>query len=374
MSPTPVRSRILVLICVADHVAEQVVRSCVEGAQLSPPPPFTSVSVEVQSLSASEDRIRKAYRWSGNTGVLLISDGLVEEDPPALRLTSAGKELYALFGEKLYATVALAAAPRRVTDVDRVAPLRGPADALLQCVHRCLDRLAYLRPPDRPAVVRDVVVRPIEFDHHMTAYLRLRHRVYTTMCYLNALIEEYPGELEVDWCDTRSLHFGAFDGERLVGTARLILTRPPDGSQVDLVTRVMEAHPLLRQVVENGAIQNLLPVFQSQLRLGGLPARLNALFDRVAADDILVGEVSRVIVDHEYRGYGLSRRLTERLVEAARAREVSDLLLECLPGHAAVYAPVGFERLGTSGNVYGIYRTMIAMHRELTPQPTPAVT
>lgn len=393
MPPPPAapRTRALILVCVADPAVRAAAVGALTAARLSPaPPPFTEVVVEDVPLEGAAGRIEKAYRFTrAATGVVLVSDGLTSDDPPGLMLSADGKELLDRFGERLYATVALAASRHRVTDVDRVLPLGAGADDLVAATRRCLARLAYFVRPVPPDARTAVEVRPIDKLFEMDQYFRLRHQVYSTMCYLSRLIEDETGGLEVDWCDTQAVHFGAFarlDGyEALVGTARLILTCRPGGVQPDLVAELIRANPVIRLEVEDGVLGTRLPVFQSQLApaAGADAGRrvLADLFDRVMRDDAVVGEVSRVIVVPEYRGRGLSRELTAAAVRAAADRAVSDLLLECLRQHTPVYAGVGFRELGTTGNVYGIYRTMVGMHRSLAaapavapPAPAPVVT
>jgi len=82
--------------------------------------------------------------------------------------------------------------------------------------------------------------------------------------------------------------------------------------------------------------------------------------------DQVCGELSRVIVDLEYRGNGISRRLVDLAVQTAARAGVNRLFLECLPSHEQIYERHGFRKLdGIKGTVIDVRRTMIAM--ELNP-------
>jgi GNAT superfamily N-acetyltransferase len=200
----------------------------------------------------------------------------------------------------------------------------------------------------------------------LLAYFRLRHQVYTPMAYLPAAVEKVRSCLDIDWFDTRSVHIGAFEQHRghreLIGTTRLITNEPlrPEHSEW---TRELASHdPVLDRLVSDGAVQAMLPVFQSQ--------ELDDCLYRAYRDGFLVGELSRVIVHPKSRGAGLSRQLVSKAVELAEAYGVCELFLECLPIHETVYGHSGFSTLPLRGKVYMVNKTMIVMRRVLSPGPS----
>ncbi len=357
-------SQVSIIVALSDTRIEDSFKSYLHSEASTPNPVLANSSITFDSLAGAAERLSRLYQRATSIGAILISDGLVQAASPKPELTSAGKDLFDHFGRRPYATIAIGTFEGTATDVDQT--LRPPVSesSLLESISLCQRRLAYLqKPPSHPApAIPDI--RPIKYEHEMRAYLSLRYQVYNAMCYLEPIIRQAPSAMELDWFDTRSLHLGAFlkeDGfERLIGTARLITTEPTSQEQRDLIFDVAQTDPILESAVENGAIQALLPVFQSQ--------KLARLVQRSTDEDLLVGEISRVIVDAPYRGMDLSVSLTKAAADAAKARKVSDVLLECLPIHARVYRKASFERVpGLRGNVYGINRTMIVMQRQVGP-------
>jgi len=74
------------------------------------------------------------------------------------------------------------------------------------------------------------------------------------------------------------------------------------------------------------------------------------------------GEISRVIVEREFRGSGISRALMVEALHRSAERGVHRLFLECLKVHEGLYGEYGFRPIsGAEGPVIDVYRTMIAM-------------
>jgi predicted GNAT family N-acyltransferase len=184
------------------------------------------------------------------------------------------------------------------------------------------------------------------------------------MSYLETLVEQAPSGMEIDWFDTRSLHIGAFAQgpgyEKLIGTTRLITTEPLNGEQAQMTRDLARRDPVLDYLVNGGAVQALLPVLQSQEHL--IAHLQMAMEDE---DELLLGEVSRVVVHVDYRGAGLSRELTKFAIAEAERAGVFELFLECLPIHEKVYRQVGFQTMPCSGKVYSVNKTMAVMHQPL---------
>ena len=323
--------------------------------------------IEELPLLDVPDRLRRYFAAQPSEGAIVLSDQLVEDQA----LTSAGKDLFHEFAERLYATVAVMDRPMRILDIDRCVRRSCSRQELFEALQLCQDRLDYLRRPERRSASLPIRVRILEYDFELMDYFRLRHRVYTPMSYLDEAIEEVPSGLEIDWFDTRSVHVGAFAAaqghEELVGTARLITTEPLRPDQAEMTLALARTDPILDDRIRCGAVQALLPVFQSQ---GELVSHL----DKAVEDNLLIGEVSRVIVAPEYRGAGISRQLTDFVVELAKRYGVFELFLECLPIHEALYRGAGFHVLPhVAGKVYSVNKTMCVMHRPLRADSIVAV-
>jgi len=369
-------NRVTILVAIEDaDVRDRVLAALAAGAVPPPPRPFFDRVCHEAVLpgrrggplleAATEVRLRELFRRSRDAGVVLLSDGLVDDSAPGAPASSeAARELFIAFGDRYYSTVAISRTAARVEDVDRAVSTNCSPDDLATSLKLCMDRLAYLRVPAKnlPAGA-EVYARPIRMDNdtEVQQYFALRYQVYLAMCYLDPTVEGNRAGLEIDWFDTHGIHFGAFtvlNGyEELIGTARLITTEDYSAEDRDRIHRLADQDQSLRQWVEKTTNGARLPA------LHGRPDLLR----RVGPEDLVLGEVSRVIVRQQYRGWGVAHTLMDQLVKAAAARRVNDLFLECLPVHEKLYISHGFRRpraVGPwAGNVYGINRTMMVMHR-----------
>jgi predicted GNAT family N-acyltransferase len=206
------------------------------------------------------------------------------------------------------------------------------------------------------------VLRKAGNQTELLRYFKLRHEVYTSMSYLSPLVEGVQSRLDIDWFDTRSIHIGAFEQylghEELIGTARLITTEPLHPQHPHWTRQLAGLDPVLERLVNEGAVQAMLPVFQSQDLEGELHQAIRG--------GILVGELSRVIVHPNCRGAGLSQRLVHKVIELAEKARVGSLYLECLPIHEGLYQRVGFSTLPVRGKVYVVNKTMMVMRLMLS--------
>ncbi len=301
-------------------------------------------------------------RPEGNAAILL-SDCLVEDAEERLPehdvRTSVAKELFVRFGEQLFTSIAVMDPPEKVLDIDRTLASTCSFGQISRVLDRCADKLELLAKPATRTLRCDVSPRRIANRSELGKCFRLRHSVYVPMSYLERIVEEAPTGMDIDWFDTRSIQVGCFEHSScrdLVGTARLITTRPLDREHRKWAGELAGTDPILGPRVDTGAIPALLPVFQSQPKL---IAYLRAAHGKKT---LLFGEVSRVVVDPSCRGSGLSRVLTECAISIAKDKGVVELFLECLPQHAGIYGKVGFKPMkGLCGKVYGVDRTMIVM-------------
>jgi predicted GNAT family N-acyltransferase len=272
-----------------------------------------------------------------------------------------------------FATVAVMTIPRRVRDIDRAVSPRCTAQQLLETLKLVADKLSYMAPPEKRQLTTSIDVRPIRKQHELLEYFKLRHRIYKIMGYLEAEIENAPTGMEVDWCDTISLHFGAYELTRegrdtLVGTARVVVGSSQLEEHSSLLaayqrwtTALVAQDEVLRNRLTNRVLGLELPIFHSQ--------DLSGIFRDVVLHNEVCGELSRVIVGEDYRGTGLSTRLvTTALCEAAKVG-VKRMFLECLEVHEPLYRRFSFQKIeGKAGAVIGVNKTMVAM--QSYPFPT----
>ncbi len=310
-------------------------------------------------------RLEEHFHQPGQPAAILVSDQLDQDlhDPSPL-----ARELYADFGERLYATVAIMDRSVRLVDIDRVVARQGDGAELQAALRYCFERLAYLARPPHRELSHPVVIRPIANQTELLQYFQLRHRVYTPMSYLETLVEEDESKMDIDWFDTRSVHLGAFEHasgcKTLIGTARLITTEPVRPDHAEWTRELAQTDPVLDRLVHEGAVQALLPVFQSH--------DLKEHLEGAVAGEFLVGELSRVIVHPDYRGAQLGHRLVAATLDLAVRIKLREIFLECLPIHEGIYARAGFQSMpGKRGKVYSVNKTMRVMRRALGPAPAP---
>jgi len=289
----------------------------------------------------------------------LISDDLVAEDDFHLPTSVGARDLLDTFGDSLFTMIAVMCHPAFVADIERTISHCPDEREFGESLDRCLRKLVYLRkPPKDPSAARDQYeYRVLRFEDELQDYFRFRHDVYSVMCYLGEDAERAPSAMEIDWFDKSSVHLGVYHDEggyrRLVGTGRLIATERIPKVVPDAVERLASLDPLLRRAMDN-AVGLRLPVLQSH--------DFVELVDRFLDSGMILGEVSRITVAAEHRGFGLSLAISEHLIDEAKKAGLCDLLLECLPIHAAIYQKCKFRLVPRArGHVYKVGRTMDVM-------------
>ena len=229
-----------------------------------------------------------------------------------------------------------------------------------------LGRLAYIGTPVRcsTASLNSISVRPLRKDNEgeFTEYFRLRHRVYSFMGYLNRDVEECRSKLEINEADVRSIHLGAFflRGARatLAGCARVVVNSEVDWGLQKMFERIAGTDPVAKERLRE-AYPLGLPIFQSH-------EVLNKTMTVVLRSRERVGELSRVIVDREFRGMGISKKLVAYALARAADQDLRRIFLECLSIHRGLYEGLGFRCIpGVEGTVVDVNRTMIAMELQI---------
>jgi predicted GNAT family N-acyltransferase len=267
-------------------------------------------------------------------------------------------------GERL-GTIAIAPRPQRVEDIDRTLHPSCDPDTLARALCLVTGRLDFLQVPKKQSPIQHegLTVRPLRENHvgEFGSYFKLRHKIYTIMGYLDEQTEQTRSHFEINEADTHAIHIGAFfkteNREILVGTARVVTTTEPNESLRSMFKQLAIGDPALRKRLDI-PYDLTLPVFQSHKLM--TPIMLEAI-----RADVVCGELSRVIVESEFRGMGLSRRLIHVAVESAIRAGASRLFLECLPSHETLYVRHGFHKLdGVQGPVVDVRRTMLAMEMD----------
>src|SRR5262245_4757208 len=182
----PTDSVILILVAIDDPQSRNRVLELLSTGKFgSPTAPYTSARVQQVPLAEVETSVRRHHLASPDSGVVLISDGLVDEHDFQQPNTAAARILLDAFGAAL-TMIAVMSHPARVMDIERSVSRQTSQEELVDAVNRCLRKLSYLR---KPALAKrtnstQYVFRVLQFEHQLLEYFQFRHDVYSVMCYL----------------------------------------------------------------------------------------------------------------------------------------------------------------------------------------------
>jgi GNAT superfamily N-acetyltransferase len=184
--------------------------------------------------------------------------------------------------------------------------------------------------------------------------------VYDVMGNLSPEVIESGLGWEVDFHDGSALHYVAVDAESqaVVGTARLVVPNRPRGtygladafaSQGDWFREltVGVVPPALRKKLLDAGTA-ALPMLQN--------VRVGQAWRPLMAQAVRGVEMSRVIVDPAYRGFGLARALVRLSLAAALELGRRTVFAECFPGLTPMYRQHGFREIegrGTDFDAWG---------------------
>jgi predicted GNAT family N-acyltransferase len=319
-----------------------------------------------ENLQSAADRLIHILESGDDLAGMLISDALVQAMPSredaGWKLVPTAKTIRDRLAQKRYVSVAVLEQPTRIPNIDLVLAADCAPQVWLDALELLIARLSYFARPAKLPRPEGIEIRPIQSQIELYNVFKLRYEVYKVMGYLDEEIEKSGVNLELHWCDTISLHFGAFltkgSGTELVGTSRIVLTSAQDQRYGRWTQAIAQSHPELRRLFERQRGEFApwrLPIFHTM--------ELNKYISDDSLGDRRVGELSRVVVHEKWRGTGLSSELVNLTIAKAEANGVDLMLLECLEIHEKYYNKFGFISLEQSGEVVGIGKTMIGMIR-----------
>ena len=233
-------------------------------------------------------------------------------------------------------------------------------------IHRTENLLAAVR----KAIVRlrnGTVARvtSLETPEQFIAYFRLRYRVYTDLHYIPREKRNKTG-WDVDFKDRGGLALGAFSkpGGQLIGCARLL------GSLGEQSRHERVIAGLLRGANDEILVRNFEWPKGANYPFDLLESfpGFSAIYRALVRNRITHAEVSRVIVDPEFRGRGLGEAIVDSLITIAEREKVAFLFLACVPEQAPFYRKCGFETLEgiRCDSFYEVNVGAIAMARDLS--------
>lgn len=331
--------------------------------------------------STLTDSILAAASSENGASVLVVSDHLHAWHPsedgdvlaPNAWYKSLKDDMRDQSVEGRCVAIALMKRPNPIDDVDRVLSEECSRADLLGKMQRCVDKLDYLEPPESsPRRECNPRVRPLRLTTELCDYFRLRHEVYSIMCYLDEEVESAPSKMEICWSDRIALHLGAFAKEagrpeQLVGTARVVIATSRNAA-TELVRK--KHARAVEQLASNDpvlvdqcrlALELELPIFYSSNEMQHL-----AIETLQQEQEEVCAELSRVIVKRNYRGLGIGKDLVRQAISHAKQAGVERMFLECLGTHVSMYRRHGFRLMQHgSGNVIQVKYTMFGMELDL---------
>jgi predicted GNAT family N-acyltransferase len=341
----------------AEHAVESLTRQRQRPATILELSDFSLAEADAFALDSrfkpdSPDRV-----------FVFVSDCFVSDQSPFHSTAFAERCAKDNCGERV-GLIGIMRHAQRIADIDRTVSYSCPSEIFTREVQHVLERLDFLQKPARISSIpaESFIIRALRnTQKEFRDYFKLRQRVYSIMGYLNQEIEQSRSQLEINEADTHAIHVGAFttvnQQEKLVGTGRVVI----NGEENEALRAMFEVMAARDPVVLDRLATPYtlgLPIFQSHYGM-------NPILREVLEGDLKCGELSRVIVDYEFRGAGLSRLIVQKAIDLALAQGTKRLFLECLDIHVPLYEKLQFRRLeGICGEVVDVGRTMVAM--ELT--------
>jgi GNAT superfamily N-acetyltransferase len=194
-------------------------------------------------------------------------------------------------------------------------------------------------------------------------YFALRYKVWNEAGYLPADSPLHDGGWELDCCDRFSKPIGLFlPSGRLIGCARLVEAFGKENKQLiriiaDLIERRGDP-AVIKAFAYQGRMEQ---PFDILWEFHGFRSYYRKLF----LSHTSMAEVSRVVVDPEFRGRGLLEVLVDSLVSIARVEKVERLLLACPEAIGRLYQRCGFSPVAglVLEKFFNIHKRSIVMDR-----------
>ncbi|MDA1052311.1 MAG: GNAT family N-acetyltransferase [Planctomycetota bacterium] len=215
--------------------------------------------------------------------------------------------------------------------------------------------------------------RVLHTEEDFEAFFKLRYRVWDELGYLSDAKRCPATPWELDYTDRTALPLGIFsklDGT-LIGGARLVR-----GLGEEYPTLIRTINEMLRKQGAEVLRRNFeYPTFTTHpFDILGEFQRFQEYYRDLVRRGVSKAEVSRVVVEPEYRKLGLGEVIVDTLCSLARVNAVEVLFLACHEKHGDFYKRSHFKTVGgVSGDSFLTYRVpCIAMERHLPHTNEPA--
>jgi GNAT superfamily N-acetyltransferase len=192
--------------------------------------------------------------------------------------------------------------------------------------------------------------RVLKRTDDLVAYFRLRYKVWSACGFIAADRDPRQSRLEIEFSDRNAIPLGFFThGGDLIGCLRLVRNFGLERRHyVDLIREIVErvGDPILRNNFERPAMAINQP-FDMLEYFPDFRGYYRDLIRKSRHDErsVTVGEVSRVIVDENWRSRRISEIMIYELIALARSEGVTKLLLSCREDLMHLYSNCGFRQV-----------------------------
>ena len=251
--------------------------------------------------------------------------------------------------------------------------------AIRDAVSQVATRLWYKLPPaEKGPDHKKFTIKQVTTKQSLRLSLELRYQIYCALGYLSEPVRASQSRIELDCYDPTAIHYVVTsydDPGRVVASMRLLI---PEASPLLIGIRSADYRRWCGELANDEPTR----VFRELLRRGhpnALPALdsfdyFTRIKDQPRFKELVLPrnscEISRVVVDPEYRGRGLLNLLMEKAIGIAACNRKRYLLLECAPFHEPMYGKFGFQVIEDEGQRYyarerRLDAWVVAMYREL---------
>ncbi len=193
---------------------------------------------------------------------------------------------------------------------------------------------------------RNFTVRLLENEDDFKKCFSLRYQVWRKMGYIPTENDSEQTRMELNYSDLTALSIGCFTKNgKLIGTARLVFPHGTKTAHVSIIKKLVTQlnDPILVRSLEYP--QSMSHPFDVLQSFDGF----QSFYKNLIRERIEKAEVSRVIVDPEYRNQGLGQVLVDSLKSLAKRYEISLIFLACTESNVTFYNNCGFKLLEGEG-------------------------
>ncbi len=195
----------------------------------------------------------------------------------------------------------------------------------------------------------------------------LRYKIYTDSGLSNFLLPTTKQcELDIDWYDLNSLHFGLYEKEgnmqKLVGTMRMV--GQTETKTANWIRNLSLSIPEVQLVIQN-VPDKLIPMMNYM----PFPDSIEAIYKKCIVQGKELLEISRFAIDNSHRALFLSRFMIETMIAVAQLKGNS-MIFTCAPKHRMLYQAFHNWPLYLTPEFIckGIERTIIYWDMSLLPK------